>query len=150
LWLARRCSHLTSVEHDRAWHARVSGALADEGITHVDYQCHPRDEPEADDRSAYVQVAQSRGHESIDFALVDGLYRDYVTLSLLPKIRAGGMLVIDDVNRYLPSLTRSPASLRPPAAPATAAWEQAAAALSEWRRIWTSSGISDTAIFVKA
>jgi hypothetical protein len=47
-----------------------------------------------------------------------------VTLFLLPKIRPGGMLIIDNVNRYLPSLTMSPASLRPPAAPATVGWEQ--------------------------
>ena len=151
LWLARRCAHLTSVEHDEAWHATVSATLAVEGISHVDYQCHPRDEPDASgDRSAYAQVAQFLGDESIDFALVDGLYRDYVTLFLLPKIRPGGMLIIDNVNRYLPSQTRSPASLLPPAAPATAGWEQAAAALAGWRRIWTSNGVWDTAIFVKA
>jgi hypothetical protein len=151
LWLARRCAHLTSVEHDEAWHATVLATLAVEGITHVDYQCHPRDEPDAPgDRSAYAQVAQFLGDESIDFALVDGLYRDYVTLFLLPKIRPGGMLIIDNVNRYLPSLTMSPASLRPPAVPATAAWEQAAEALAGWRRIWTSSDVWDTAIFVKA
>jgi predicted O-methyltransferase YrrM len=94
-------------------------------------------------------VAQSLGTESIDFALVDGLYRDHVSLALLPKIRPGGVLVIDNVNRYIPSLTRSPGSLRPPAAPATAAWEQVTAALMAWRQIWTSSGVWDTAIFVK-
>jgi predicted O-methyltransferase YrrM len=150
LWLARRCAHLTSVEHDQAWHATVSAALAVEGITHVDYQCHPRDEPDASgNRSAYARVAQFLGDESIDFALVDGLYRDYVTLFLLPKIRPGGMLIVDNVNRYLPSPTMSPASLRPPAAPATAGWGQATAALAGWRRIWTSSGVWDTAIFVK-
>jgi predicted O-methyltransferase YrrM len=151
LWLARRCAHLISAEHDEAWHARVSDTLASEGITNVDYQCHPRDEPDATgDQSAYAQVAKLLDHESIDFALVDGLYRDYVTLFLLPKIRPGGVLVIDNVNRYLPSLTMSPNSRRPPTAPATAAWEQAAAALAGWRRIWTSSGVWDTAIFVKA
>jgi predicted O-methyltransferase YrrM len=151
LWLARRCAHLTSAEHDEAWHARVSSMLDGEGITHVDYQCHPRDEPDsAGDRSAYAQVAKVLGDESIDFALVDGLYRDYVTLFLLPKIRPGGLLIIDNVNRYLPSPTMSPASLRPQAAPASVAWEQAAAALAGWRRIWTSSGLCDTAIFVKA
>lgn len=150
LWLARRCAYLTSIEHDEAWHATVSATLADEGITHVDYQCHPPDEPEAlGDRSAYAQVAQSIGDESIDFALVDGVYRDYVTLFLLPKIRPGGMLIIDNVNRYLPSQTMSPASLRSSATPATAGWEQAAAALAQWRRIWTSSDVWDTAIFVK-
>jgi predicted O-methyltransferase YrrM len=151
LWLARRCAHLTSTEHDQVWHARVSAKLEGEGIAHVDYQCHPRDEPDGTgDRSSYAQVARLLSDESIDFALVDGVYRDHVTLLLLPKIRPGGMLVIDNVNRYLPSLTASPASLRLPAAPATAAWEQAARALASWRRIWTSSGVWDTAIFVKA
>jgi len=59
------------------------------------------------------------------------------------------MLVIDDVNRYLPSQTRSPASLESTSAPATATWERTAAALIQWRQIWTSNGVSDTAIFVK-
>jgi predicted O-methyltransferase YrrM len=150
LWLARRCAHLTSVEHDESWHGSVSAALARAGIAHVDLQCHPRDEPEASgDRSAYARAAQSLDDESIDFALVDGVYRDYVALFLLPKIRPGGMLIIDDVQRYLPSSTRSPGSLRPPATGATPGWEQAAAGLARWRRIWTTNGVSDTAIFVK-
>jgi predicted O-methyltransferase YrrM len=150
LWLARRCTHLMSAEHDEAWHAKVSRVLADQQITHVDYRCHPRDEPDATgDRSAYAQAARVLDDESIDFGLVDGVYRDYVTLFLLPKIRPGGVLVIDNANWFLPSPTRSPASLRPSAAPATAAWEQAAAALAGWRRIWTSNGVWDTAIFVK-
>lgn len=151
LWLARRCAQLTSVEHDESWHASVSAALARAGITRVDYQCHPRDEPDVSgDRSAYAKAAQLIGDESIDFALVDGVYRDYVALFLLPKIRPGGMLIIDDVHRYLPSSTRSPASLRPPATAATPGWEQAAAELARWRQIWTTNGVSDTAIFVKA
>jgi predicted O-methyltransferase YrrM len=149
-WLAQRCAHLTSVEHDEAWYATVSATLAAGGITHVDYRYHPRYKRDAPgERSAYAQIAQFFGDESVDFALVDGLYRDYVTLFLLPKIKPGGMLIIDDVHRYLPSLSMSPLALRPPAAPATAGWEQAAAALAGWRRIWTSSGVSDTAIFVK-
>jgi predicted O-methyltransferase YrrM len=151
LWLAQRCAHLTSVEHDEEWYARVSRTLADEGITQVDYQCHPRDASDAaGGRSAYVQAARFLGDESIDFALVDGVYRDYVTSFLLPKIRPGGILVVDNVNRYLPSATKSPASLQPPAAPATPEWARAAAALANWRRIWTSNGVWDTAIFVKA
>jgi predicted O-methyltransferase YrrM len=150
-WLAGRCAHLTSVEHDAEWHATVSATLAARGITHVDYRYHPRDKPDTPgDRSAYAQVAYFLSDESIDFALVDGLYRDDVTLFLVPKIKPGGMLIIDDVHRYLPSRSMSPLSLRPPAAPATARWEQVAEALAGWRRIWTSSGVSDTAIFLKA
>lgn len=150
VWLARRCAHLVSVEHDVAWHARVSKVLAAEGAAHVRYLCHPRDEPdESGERSAYAQVARYLDDESIDFALVDGVYRDYVALYLLPKLRPGGLLIIDNVNRYLPSWTRAPSSLRPPQPPATAAWEQVAAELAGWRRIWTSNGVSATAIFTK-
>lgn len=150
VWLARRCARLTSVEHDEAWHAKVLDTLACEGITNVDCQCHPADEPEATgDRSAYARVAASFGPESIDFALVDGRYRDHVTLFLLPRIRIGGVLIVDNANRYLPSMTKSPASLRPPTVAATTVWGQAADVLAGWRRIWTSNGVWDTAIFVK-
>ena len=151
LWLARRCAHLASVEHDKAWHSKVAQTLARAGITNVDYRCHPPDKPDAEGgESAYAGAAQLLSDESIDFALVDGVYRDHVTMFLLPKIKVGGILIIDNVNRYLPSLTTSPASLRPPATPPTATWEQVAAALDDWRRIWTSSGVWDTAIFLKA
>jgi predicted O-methyltransferase YrrM len=151
LWLAQRCAHLTSVEHDETWHIRVASAQAAEGITDVDYQCRRSDAPyAAGDQSSYAQVARLLGEETIDFALVDGIYRDYVTLFLLPKLRVGGLLVIDNVNRYLPSLTKSPGSLLLSAPPASAAWTEAAAALAGWRRIWTSSGVWDAAIFVKA
>jgi predicted O-methyltransferase YrrM len=150
LWLAERCAHLTSVEHDLAWHAKVSNILAHQRIGHVDYQCHPRDEPDGTShRSAYAQVAQRLDDESMDFALVDGVYRDYVTMYLMPKIRPGGMLVVDNVNRYLPSPSTSPGSLRLSALPATKEWAQVAVALAGWRWIWTSSGVWDTAIFVK-
>lgn len=151
LWLAQRCAHLTSVEHDETWHAKVSGALADRGMTHVDYQRHPYDEPDVTgDRSAYARVAQNLADESLDFALVDGVYRDHVALFLLPKIRPGGLLIIDNVNWFLPSATLSPASVLPSGAPVTATWAEVGATLAQWRRIWTSCGITDTAIFVKA
>jgi predicted O-methyltransferase YrrM len=151
LWLARRCAHLISVEHDRAWHAKVSGVLGQQEVTNVDYRCHPVDEScETGEASSYAQVARLLGDESIDFALVDGAYRDCVALFVLPKIKPGGLLIIDNVNWFLPSPTRSPNSRRPSQEPATAAWNQVATALADWRRLWTSSGVWDTAIFVKA
>jgi hypothetical protein len=150
LWLARRCARLISIEHDHVWHEKVTTALSLEKITNVNYQCHPLDEPEAyGHQSAYARVVQGIPADSMDFALVDGVYRDYVTLFLLPKIRLGGLLVIDNVNRYLPSSSRAPGSLPLSAAPATPTWEQVAAVLSGWRRIWSSDGVSDTAIFIK-
>ncbi len=149
-WLAWRCTHLVSVEHDQAWHAKVSAALRDQGITGVDYRLHPRDEPdETGDMSAYARVAMSFADESIDFALVDGLYRDHVAKMLLPKIRPGGMLIIDNVNWFLPGATRSPASRSIAGGPAGPIWQCVAEQLGCWRRIWTSNGVTDTAIFIR-
>jgi predicted O-methyltransferase YrrM len=151
LWLARRCAHLISVEHDQVWHAKVAGMIARQGIQHVDYQCHPADAPEAaGDRSAYAQVARSVDDGSLDFALVDGAYRGHVALFLLPKIKPGGMLIIDNVNWYLPSPGSCPNSMRSSLPSASSAWVDVAAILGGWRRIWTSNGVWETAIFINA
>src|SRR2546421_9596401 len=37
IWLARRIARLTSVEHDAAWHAALSGQLKELELANVDY-----------------------------------------------------------------------------------------------------------------
>jgi predicted O-methyltransferase YrrM len=150
LWLARHCKHLTSVEHDQAWHGKISAAIRDQGLNNVDYFLRPRDQPqESGDMSGYARVALSFDDESIDFVLVDGLYRDHVTRLMLPKIKPGGLLIIDNINWYLASRTRAPSSRTPEAGHKDPSWTALARDLADWRSIWTSSGVSDTAIFIR-
>jgi len=94
LWFARRCRSLTSVEFDEQWYAKISATLRRQGLVNVDYRRAPKDQPkEIGDQSAYARVALSFDDESIDFTLVDGLYRDHVTRFMLPKLKPGGLLV---------------------------------------------------------
>jgi len=150
LWLARRARHLTSVEHDRAWHASVARQLADQGISNVEYLFREQDlDEDKADRSGYVRVADTQPAESIDFALVDGIYRVDCVNAVLDRLRPGGLLILDDAQRYLPSKSSSPGARRQDDGPASPKWSAILDAVRGWRTIWTSSGVSDTAIWFK-
>lgn len=150
LWFARRVTALASVEHDRRWHEAVSARLMAHGLGNVDYILAPEDQPvEHGGDSAYARVALAFPDASLDFALIDGHYRDYSAKFTLPKIAPGGMLIIDNANWYLPCRSKAPNSRTAALGPATATWAEVAEELSRWRSIWTSSGVCDTAIFIK-
>jgi hypothetical protein len=58
-------------------------------------------------------------------------------------------LAPEAVNRYLPSNSRSPNSRTPTLGTNGQIWGEVARDLGRWRCIWTSSGVSDTKIYVK-
>ena len=73
------------------------------GSDNVEYILALEDQPmERGGDSAYARTALGFPDASLDFALVDGHYRDYSAKFILPKIKPGGMLIIDNVNWYLP------------------------------------------------
>ena len=155
-WFARRVRLLVSVEHDAAWHARVSTELASDGLTNVDYRLYPC-EPERVETpdwiaamfgSDYVRVVDILGPGSIDFALVDGMYRSACALAVLPKLRPGALLIVDNVNWFLPSSSRAPSSRAPTDAPFSPTWAEFAEAIEGWELRWTQNGVADTAIWV--
>jgi predicted O-methyltransferase YrrM len=150
LWLAGRVRHLTSVEHDEEWYGAVAFRLKDQGVHNVDYLFAPPDAPA--DRGAESEYARTMvrfADGSLDFVLVDGTYRDACARLALGKLRPGGLLIIDNVDRYLPSDSRSPAARGLTQGPAGPVWSEVAEVLAGWRRIWTSNGVWDTAIFVR-
>jgi len=150
VWFATRVAALTSVEHDQQWYEAVAARLKDRGLGNVDYILAPEDQPlNRGGESAYARTALAFPDGGIDFALVDGHYRDYSAKLILPKIRPGGMLIIDNANLYLPCQSKSPNSRTAVLGPATGVWAEVWAELSGWRSIWTSSGVWDTAIFMK-
>lgn len=150
LWFATRVAALTSVEHDSRWHQRVTAKLKEHGIGNVDCILAPGDQPmERGGESAYAMTALAFPDASLDFALVDGHYRDHSTKLILPKIKPGGMLIIDNVNWYLPCESKAPNSRTQALGPATDTWACVWRQLATWRTIWTSSGVWDTAIFIR-
>jgi hypothetical protein len=155
-WFARRVKHLLSIEHHAGWHATVSAQLDDEGLSNVDYRllpCEPErvETPEwiaAMFASAYVRAVDVFAPKSIDFALVDGMYRSACALAVLPKLRSGALLIVDNVNWFLPSASRAPSSRSLTDEPLSPTWAEFADAIRGWELRWTQNGVADTAIWV--
>jgi len=125
VWFAKRIAFLDSVE------------------------LHLRDSDHDPSVSGYVHVADDFEKESLDFALVDGIYREYCARAVLEKLKPGGMLIIDNVNLYLPCESVAPNSVPLDGKPVTPVWQEVYDVIHPWRTIWTSNGVSDTAIFFK-
>ena len=148
VWFASHVGRLLSVETDAGWGAKVHGSLQKAGITNVDYRCM-----QINDASSvtdwYLQIAGEIEDQSLDFVIVDADCRDICARAMLSKVRPGGILVIDNVNRHLPSNSHSPASRRMADGPDGPIWAEVANTLALWRVFWTSSGVTDTAIYFK-
>jgi len=150
LWFAERVGHITSVEHNPDWHSQISFKIGGKGLSNISYFLHPK---QADSvpasHSDYVLVTQSIPPSSLDVVLVDGINRAQCVLKSLSLIVDGGILVIDNVNRYLPSLSIAPNSRSIDAGPLDDEWCQVLDLISNWRFFWTSNGVSDTAFYFK-
>lgn len=104
-WFARRVGQLTSIEHSKEWFDRVRGLLKQNGLTNVDCMLIPLDHPESDPEHAqyeplpsYVGVLDAFADQSFDLIIVDGHYRTTCILTCPSKLKAGGLLLIDDIN----------------------------------------------------
>jgi hypothetical protein len=101
-WFAQRIKHLTSVEHVPEWHARVAERVRAAALTNVDLRLidMPSDPAELEalywQGSAYVRVAEEFEDNSLDFVVVDGLFRQECIGRAVPKIASGGYLLVDD------------------------------------------------------
>ena len=145
IWFARRIAHLTSVEHDTAWHAEVSGRLQAQALhQRIDYLFAAQEEQ-------YVAAARGLAPASLDFCLVDGICRDRCALACIDKLKPGGALIVDNINWYLPHSpkSRAPASRGPGDTCESPDWETFAQTVANWRCFWTSNGITDTAAWFK-
>lgn len=143
-WFTKRIKHLTSIESSSTWFEIVSTKIAQSNLVNkVDYRL-------CETELEYAAQADSFPDDSIDFCLVDGIARDQCAINMIPKIRRGGLLAIDNINLYLPNnSTKSPNSRRSHDGAASAKWKDFEQAVIQWRRAWTSNGIFDTCIWFK-
>jgi len=140
-WLANRLGKLVSVEHDPQWHRWVTQHLPADSNADCLLRCFGNETPT---ECAYVQTVEQFEDESLDFCLIDGRMRLECALAVLPKIAHGGLLVLDDVQRYLKiseDSGRCEARMEP--------WEPFARRISGWPCLWERSLLRDTAIWVK-
>ena len=149
LWLARRVSFLTSVEHNPEWHRRVKNMAIRASADNLECLLVPKEADEPLRSPAYANVAERFVDGSLDFILIDGIYRDFCANAAISKLRAGGMLILDDAHRYVPSESISPFALNLDQEPASLGWKHFLVGVGAWRCQWTSNGVSDTAIYFK-
>lgn len=150
-WFANRVGRLTSVEHNAEWYENVRAMLGTRGLSgRVDYRlCRDGVRDMAD--TSYVAVAEEFGPNSLDFVLVDGRCRDHCASACMGKLKPGGILIIDNINWYVPRnpKPRAPDSRGFSDGWASADWKAVSGQLESWRLVWTTNGVSDTALWVK-
>jgi predicted O-methyltransferase YrrM len=139
VWYAKRVRRLTSIEENRSWASMVQSELSKQGLTNAEviYVDCSGDRSVAAD--AYVSAIRSRPDDSLDFVMVDGNFRGHCTVAAIPKLKPGGLLVIDNVERHLPCDSTAPgARTRSDGPDGTDGWPQVWAHIESWRKIWTS------------
>jgi SAM-dependent methyltransferase len=142
IWFAKRVGSLVSVEHNPDWSRWVSAELRARGVKNVEYHV-------CEDELEYRGVANGYPSESFDFCLVDGVARDECALAAISLVKPGGIVIVDDFNRYLPTQTCSPFSRRPEEGPETPQWALYRDRVKEWRKILTTNGVTDSGLWIK-
>jgi len=145
LWFAKKTKYLYSIEHDRDWFNQVSQKISEEDIRNVKLIFKPLGEG--------LDEHYAKGFEDIDetpdFILVDGKLRDQCALEAIGMVRNGGFIIIDNINRYIPNKSKSPDSINYQMGHQTEMWKRFSIYTKDWETVWTSDGITDTAIFIK-
>lgn len=85
-WLGERIGWLLSIEHDPEWFQRVRPTLP------------PNVRYELRDGASYATL-DDLDDGSIDFAVVDGLFRSSCVEVVLPKLKRGGYLYLDNTDK---------------------------------------------------
>lgn len=144
IWLAERVGSLLSIEHDEKWSEKVRDMLKRKGLEDkVRYFCKPLDE-------TYEDAARTLPDKSLDFALVDGRRRLSCFRTIIPKIRPGGILILDNAERYVANPVMGSHSTvicrRDQDDPE---WKPVLKELATWRAVLTTNRIWDTRIWVR-
>lgn len=144
IWFARYACSVTSIETSENWFAKVHFIVQRDNLRNVNLLLAA----EPDDAGTYASFIR-RSVPSVDLIVVDGLHRDFCALASIQHLKPGGLLLVDNANWYLPSTSVAPLSRRVGDGPASALWSDFLMKVQTWRKIWTSNGVTDTAIWVK-
>lgn len=141
VWFAKRVKYLISIESNKFWLNKVNAKLKKEKLNNVSLLFK--------DKSTYVDVVDELSEEYFDFVLVDGELRDVCAYKSIPKIKRGGLLIIDNINWFVPSNSHSPASRQEGFE--SLLWKEIIEEkIKNWKQIWLSNGVTDTLICFKS
>ena len=144
-FFSKRLKQLVSIEHHQEWYDLVSKELNDEGIRNVTYlkiaatQSESKKDIEVRYRSDYIEDNSNYQdyYERVsdfpdayfDFVLIDGRARVECSVRAVSKLKSGGIFVLDNSERRRYMIVHKE--------------------LSTWKRVDTTSGLTDTTIWFK-
>ncbi len=149
LFIAPRVKELVSLEHDQQWFAHIEAELKDKKLSNVNYVKilpdggaskaigYPRSNYEnyimpatpATCYTQYYSYIDQFPDASFDFIIVDGRARVECAQHAIPKLKPGGMLILDNAERLRYRAVHN--------------------LLKEWKKVFTTSGITDTVFWFK-
>jgi predicted O-methyltransferase YrrM len=135
---ATKTKKVYSREHHKEWFDIVKKQI--ESVTNIEYKFY-------DDLAIYADTSDIKNN-SLDLAVIDGKNRVNCLLNTIPKLKSGGVLVLDNAERYMVYQTSSPAKyLRAERNPR---WGEVEELLRKnfWRHE-TTDNVSDTLFFFK-
>jgi len=149
VFFARHLKHLTSVEHNKEWFKIVKDKLQQRKLTNVDYHFIPQADPDENitysfyqeyaltekdfqirkEYHSYFSFVKNYADNQFDFIMVDGRARVECCLNAIPKLKPGGIFVLDNSDRKR--------------------YEPVFKVLSGWKSIHTTTGLFDTTFWFK-
>jgi predicted O-methyltransferase YrrM len=149
IWLSARTKQVISIEDNREWFDRVRGLLASAGTDPGAVRLLEADSTPPD-QTPYVRVIDDFADGEIDVCVVDGLapLRGHCAIAAIPKLAAGGVLLVDDAHWFLDRSTHAPHS-RYGKGTFDETWRHFESLVSDWRHIWTTDGVTNTGIWLK-
>jgi len=100
IWLARRCAHVVSVEHDPAFHPSVRAALEERGLRNCRLELRELGGDDlAAQQEAYAAVIDEFEDGSFDLVIIDGRARTRCAAHAMSKVAPGGLLLLDNADR---------------------------------------------------
>lgn len=149
-FFASRIQKLVSIEHHKGWYTHVHQWMDENGLENIDYRYiaeksgfEPQAPPHFFDRLQliekdyrykkefwdYFHVSDEFEDRTFDFILVDGRARVACLLNSLPKLKPGGLMILDNSDR--PS------------------YQLAFKVLKDWEHFTCTTGLSDTTFWIK-
>ncbi len=149
LFIAPRIGELVSLEHDEKWYKHIQDELKNKKLNTVQYVHiapekdssktigYPKNNYEnylmppaaASCYTKYYSYIDQYPNEHFDFVIVDGRARVECAQHAIPKIKNGGILILDNAER-----------LR---------YRAVHELLQDWEKVYTTSGITDTVFWFK-
>ncbi len=145
IWFSRHAGFVYSIEHHKEWFNIVSGLIHKENCNNIEYYIESRDFDTSINDFPYTHRMNSFNDYSFDMILIDGKLRDLCALIALKKVKSTGIIVIDNVERYIYDKKYVPGGIRAEEI-MTENWRKFVQMVDKFRRVTFYDGISSTMV----